>query len=135
MLTNPFDLSGHGAVITGGHGGIGLGFARGLLAAGAQVAIWGSKPDKTAAAAAASLAVECGDASRVHSIVCDVADERQVDAAFAASVAALGRVDSCFANAGVGGKGGTPLLEMTLEVRISAHRGRRFRLIVDGISA
>ena len=114
MLTNPFDLSGHGAVITGGNGGIGLGFARGLLAAGAQVAIWGSNPDKTAAAAA-GLVSECGDASRVHSIVCDVGDEVQVDAAFAATVAALGRVDSCFANAGVGGKGGTPLLEMTLE--------------------
>jgi NAD(P)-dependent dehydrogenase (short-subunit alcohol dehydrogenase family) len=37
-----------------------------------------------------------------------------VDAAFAASVAALGRVDACFANAGVAGKGNTPL-DMSLD--------------------
>jgi NAD(P)-dependent dehydrogenase (short-subunit alcohol dehydrogenase family) len=108
-----FDMSGHGAVVTGGNGGIGLGMARALLASGAQVMIWGSNPDKTAAAQA-QLAAECGDAGRVHSLVCDVGDEAQVDAAFAASVAALGRVDSCFANAGVSSKG-TPLLEMGLD--------------------
>jgi NAD(P)-dependent dehydrogenase (short-subunit alcohol dehydrogenase family) len=108
-----FDMSGHGAVVTGGNGGIGLGMARALLASGAQVMIWGSNPDKTAAAQA-QLAAECGDAGRVHSLVCDVGDEAQVDAAFAASVAALGRVDSCFANAGVSSKG-TPLLEMRLD--------------------
>jgi NAD(P)-dependent dehydrogenase (short-subunit alcohol dehydrogenase family) len=46
--------------------------------------------------------------------VCDVGDEAQVDGAFAASVAALGRVDACFANAGVSGKG-TLLVDMSLE--------------------
>jgi NAD(P)-dependent dehydrogenase (short-subunit alcohol dehydrogenase family) len=112
-MPNPFDLSGRGAVITGGNGGIGLGMARGLLAAGANVAIWGSNPDKTERARA-TLAAECGDAARVHAFVCDVGDEAQIDAVFAKSVAALGCVDACFANAGVGGKG-TPLLEMTLD--------------------
>ena len=34
-MVNPFDLSGRSAVITGGNGGIGLGMARALLAAGA----------------------------------------------------------------------------------------------------
>lgn len=113
-MASPFDLSGRGAVVTGGNGGIGLGMARALLAAGARVAIWGSRTDKTEAAKAA-LARECGDASRVHAFVCDVGDEAQVEAAFAASVAALGgRVDACFANAGVGGKG-TPMLDMSLQ--------------------
>ena len=112
-MYQPFDLSGHGAVITGGNGGIGLGMARALLAAGARVAIWGSNPDKTARAAEL-LASECGDATRVHGLVCDVGDEAQVEASFAASVAALGRVDSCFANAGVGGKG-NGLLSMGLD--------------------
>ncbi len=112
-MYTPFDLSGHGAVVTGGNGGIGYGMARALLAAGASVAIWGSRPDKTENART-SLAADCGDASRVHAFVCDVGDEAQVEVAFAASVAALGRVDSCFANAGVSGKG-TLLLEMSLE--------------------
>lgn len=113
MAYAPFDLSGRGAVVTGGNGGIGYGMARALLASGAKVAIWGSNPDKTRHAQA-SLAQECGDASRVHAFVCDVGDEAQVERAFADSVAALGRVDSCFANAGVSSKG-TLLTEMTLE--------------------
>ncbi|MBP6900410.1 MAG: SDR family oxidoreductase [Burkholderiaceae bacterium] len=108
-----FDLSGHGAVVTGGNGGIGLGMARALLAQGAAVAIWGNRAEKTEAARA-QLAAECGDAGRVHAFVCDVGDEAQVEATFAASVAALGRVDSCFANAGVSGKG-TLLTEMSLD--------------------
>jgi len=113
-MHTPFDLSGRGIVITGGNGGIGLGMARAVLAAGARVAIWGSKPDKTERAKA-ELVQACGDASRVHAFVCDVSDEAQVEAAFVQSVAALGRrVDACFANAGVSSKG-TPLLEMTLD--------------------
>ena len=112
-----FDLSGRGVVVTGGNGGIGLGFARALLAAGAKVAIWGSNPDKTErarAGLAAELVAAGGDAARVLAFVCDVGDEAQVDATFAASVAALGTVHACFANAGVGG-GGTPVMEMSLD--------------------
>jgi len=109
----PFNLEGRGVVVTGGNGGIGYGMARALLAAGARVAIWGSNPEKTERARA-SLAQECGDAARVHAFVCDVGEEAQVERSFADSVAALGRVDSCFANAGVSGKG-TLLTEMTLE--------------------
>ena len=112
-MYTPFDLTGRGAVVTGGNGGIGYGMARGLLAAGASVAVWGSNPDKTEQAKI-KLAAECGDASRVHAVVCDVGDESQVDAAFAASVAALGQVDACFANAGVSGKG-TSLMDMPLQ--------------------
>ncbi|MBE7940076.1 MULTISPECIES: SDR family oxidoreductase [Ramlibacter] len=108
-----FDLSGQGVVITGGNGGIGLGMARALLAAGARVSIWGSNPGKTEAAAA-GLAQGCGDAARVQYQVCDVGEEAQVEAAFAASAAWLGRVDACFANAGVSSKG-TPLTEMSLD--------------------
>jgi NAD(P)-dependent dehydrogenase (short-subunit alcohol dehydrogenase family) len=109
----PFNLEGRGVVVTGGNGGIGYGMARALLAAGAKVAIWGSNPEKTERAKA-SLAQDCGDASRVHAFVCDVGEEAQMERSFADSVAALGRVDSCFANAGVSSKG-TLLTEMTLE--------------------
>ena len=112
-MYQPFDLQGRGVVVTGGNGGIGLGMARALLAAGANVAIWGSNADKTQRAQA-TLAGECGDARRVHAFVCDVGDEEQVERAFADSVAALGQVRACFANAGVSSKG-TLLTEMTLE--------------------
>ena len=112
-MYRPFDLQGRAAVVTGGNGGIGYGMARALLAAGAHVSIWGSRAEKTEAARAA-LAAECGDAARVHAQVCDVGDEAQVHQAFDATVAALGRVDACFANAGVSGKG-TPMMEMGLE--------------------
>jgi len=114
-MTTPslFDLTGRGAIVTGGNGGIGLAMARALLQAGAQVAIWGSRTDKTEAARA-QLAAELGDASRVFAFSCDVGDETQVERCFADSAAALGRVDACFANAGVSSKG-TPLVEMTLD--------------------
>ena len=50
MSYDGFDLSGKVAVVTGGNGGIGLGFARALAAAGADVSVWGTNPDKNAAA-------------------------------------------------------------------------------------
>jgi hypothetical protein len=112
-MYKPFDLSGRGVVVTGGNGGIGLGMARALLASGATVSIWGNRAEKTEAARA-QLAAECGDAGRVHALVCDVGDEAQVEAAFAQSVAALGTVHACFANAGVSGKGNM-LMDMQLE--------------------
>ena len=111
-MYQPFNLTGRGAVVTGGNGGIGLGMARALLSAGASVAIWGSNPDKTKQAQQ-QLAKECEDAARVHAFVCDVGSEAEVEATFAASVNALGQVHACFANAGVSGKG-TPMLEMSL---------------------
>ncbi len=92
-------LNGHVAVVTGGNGGIGLGMASALAAAGADVAVWGRNEDKNAAAAA-ELAVH---GTEVLALRCDVADEEQVVEAFAATVDRLGKVDSMFANAGVGG--------------------------------
>jgi NAD(P)-dependent dehydrogenase (short-subunit alcohol dehydrogenase family) len=112
-MYTPFDLRNRGVVITGGNGGIGYGMAKALLAAGAWVAIWGTNDEKTHRAVA-TLAAECGDVSRIHGFVCDVGDEAQVEATFQKSVDALGQVDACFANAGVGGKG-TALVDMTLE--------------------
>ena len=43
-----FDLSGRVAVVTGGNGGIGLGMAEGLAAAGATVVLAGRNADEGA---------------------------------------------------------------------------------------
>ena len=101
-------LTGHVAVVTGGNGGIGLGMAAALAAAGADVAIWGRNEDKNAAAADA-LATH---GTEVLALRCDVASEDEVVGAFAATVGRLGKVDSLFANAGVGGF--APFTSMTL---------------------
>ena len=43
---SPFDLSGRVAVVTGGNGGIGLGMAEGIAAAGATVVLAGRNADQ-----------------------------------------------------------------------------------------
>lgn len=109
-MSELFDLSGQVAVITGGNSGIGLGIAHGLAEAGADVAIWGRRVDRNEAARDAVSA----HGTRVVDVVCDVTDPGSVDRAFAATLEALGRIDSCFANAGGGGLH-SPFVDMPLE--------------------
>jgi NAD(P)-dependent dehydrogenase (short-subunit alcohol dehydrogenase family) len=90
--------------VTGGNSGIGLGMAEALAAAGASVSIWGTSEAKNKAALERLQA----HGGRVLALRCDVADEAAVERSFAETVAALGRVDACFANAGVSGRGLTP---------------------------
>jgi NAD(P)-dependent dehydrogenase (short-subunit alcohol dehydrogenase family) len=97
MTPPAFDLTGKVALVTGGNGGIGLGMAEGLAAAGADVAIWGGNPEKLAAAATRLKA----HGRRVLAQRCDIADEAAVERSFAEAVRSLGRIDACFANAGV----------------------------------
>lgn len=85
-------------MITGGNGGIGLGLAKGCAAAGAAVAIWGRNSEKLEKATAELK----GLGGTVLTQQVDVSDEAQVDEAMAQVVTDLGRVDSVFANAGVG---------------------------------
>ena len=102
-MYRPFDLTGKVALVTGGNSGIGLGMARALVQAGADVAIWGTNAGKNETART-QLA---GMGGKVLALVCDVSDEKAVDAAFAETLKVMGRVDGCFANAGVSGRAGT----------------------------
>ena len=92
-----FDLTGKTAVVTGGNRGIGLGYARGLAKAGANVAIWSRNAEKNRAAVdeLRSLGVEA------VGIECDVTDEVSVTAATHAVIEAFDGIDALFANAGV----------------------------------
>ncbi|MCL2581538.1 MAG: SDR family NAD(P)-dependent oxidoreductase, partial [Streptosporangiales bacterium] len=120
-MTSPmFDLSGHVALITGGNSGIGLGMAHALAQAGADICVWGTNAERNSAAAD-ELSKH---GTRVHAVRCDVGEEEQVEGAFAETVQTLGRVDSCFANAGVSGRG-TSFVEMSLE---EFHRVTRVNL-------
>jgi hypothetical protein len=99
-MSGLFDLTGHVALVTGGNSGIGLGMADAMAAHGASVAIWGTNASKNTAAAE-QLRAHGGP---VLDLVCDVGDQHAVVEALRETVSALGRLDSCFVNAGVGGK-------------------------------
>jgi NAD(P)-dependent dehydrogenase (short-subunit alcohol dehydrogenase family) len=105
-----FDLTGHVALVTGGNSGIGLGMAHGLAQTGADVCIWGTNVERNVAAVQELEK----HGTRVRAIRCDVGDEAEVQSGFAETIEHFGRVDSCFANAGVGGTG-TRFVETSLE--------------------
>jgi len=99
MAYTGFDLTGKVALVTGGNGGIGLGMAEAVAKAGASVCIWGTNVAKNASAAEQLRA----HGGKVEALRCDVSDEAATDAAMAETLARFGRIDACFANAGVGG--------------------------------
>jgi 2-deoxy-D-gluconate 3-dehydrogenase len=91
-----FDLKGKVALVTGGNGGIGLGMARGLAAAGATVVLAGRNTEKSALAAA-DLRVE----GRLCDVVeADVTDEHAVARMFQEVMLRHGRLDILVNNAG-----------------------------------
>ncbi len=106
-----FDLTGKVVLATGANSGIGLGFLQGCARQGADVVVWGRRADRNAQAVEALRAL---GAPRAHAEEVDVADEAAVDAAFAATLQAMGRVDCVFANAGLSSRAPS-FAEMTSE--------------------
>lgn len=96
-----FDLSGKVAVVTGGNGGIGLGMARGLAAAGASIVIAARNAEKSKAAV---KELEERGAS-VIAVSTDVTDESSVQAMTAKAVERFGRLDILVNNAGMNIRG------------------------------
>jgi NAD(P)-dependent dehydrogenase (short-subunit alcohol dehydrogenase family) len=85
------------ALVTGANSGLGLAWAHALAAAGADLVIWGRRPERNAEAAAQLR--EHGGRVAAHAI--DVADETQVVQGMRDAVAEMGRVDCVIANAGI----------------------------------
>jgi 2-deoxy-D-gluconate 3-dehydrogenase len=91
------DLKGRVAVVTGGNGGIGLGMARGMAAAGAAIVVAGRNREKS------GLAVKelQNLGAQAVAIEVDVADESSVNALIRASGEQWGRLDVLVNNAGM----------------------------------
>ncbi|MYE14809.1 MAG: SDR family oxidoreductase [Gammaproteobacteria bacterium] len=111
MAYDAFDLSGKVAVVTGGNGGIGLGFARAVAAAGADVSIWGTNAEKNAAAEKELKEIN----PSASATICDVSNESAVEEAMAGVIERYGRVDACFPNAGIGTQNQKPFFEHSNE--------------------
>ena len=92
-----FDLSGRIAVVTGGNGGIGLGMAEGLAAAGATVVLAGRNATK--GAAAARQIRNAGGQAEFANV--DVTDEKSCRALMDGAAKQHGRLDILVNNAGI----------------------------------
>ncbi len=89
-----FDLTGKCALVTGATGGIGAAIARVLHAAGASVALSGTR-----AAVLEDLASALGE--RAFAVPCNLADAADVEKLVPAAEAAMGKIDILVNNAGI----------------------------------
>jgi 2-deoxy-D-gluconate 3-dehydrogenase len=97
MTSQLFDLKGRVAIVTGGNGGIGLGIARGLADAGADIAVVGRNEEKSNAAVADLSA----RGVRAVAITTDVTDKAAVTEMVARVAREFGRIDILVNNAGI----------------------------------
>ena len=105
------------AVVTGGTKGIGLGIARALVTAGADVSISARREDEIDKTVAELNKLGAG---RCVGFVCDVRDEAQVKAFFENTREALGGVDILVNNAGIG-----------LFAPVESMSGEDFRAVIE----
>lgn len=96
-MDNPLDFSGKVALVTGAASGMGLATAQAFAKAGAAVVLADFREDAVNAAALALTAA----GHKSLAIRCDVSDDGEVAAMVDRTVAAFGRLDAAFNNAGV----------------------------------
>lgn len=95
---NQIDLAGKVAIVTGGARGIGYAISQRLLQSGAKVALWDMDAD-----AMAQAEKELNAPGKNMSAKVDITNEKEVDAALAATEKQLGAVDILINNAGIAG--------------------------------
>jgi 2-deoxy-D-gluconate 3-dehydrogenase len=95
-MPKPFDLTGRVAIVTGGNGGIGLGMARGLASAGANLVVAARRPERNRAAV--DELSELG--AEAMAVEVDVRDEASVQDLMRRTVERFGRLDILVNNAG-----------------------------------
>src|SRR3954470_6167659 len=96
-MAGTLDFSGKVALVTGAAAGMGLATARAFAEAGAAVVLADFKEDAVKAAADELVA----GGHKALAVRCDVSDDAQVAAMVERTVAAFGRLDAAFNNAGV----------------------------------
>jgi len=97
MANGLFDCTGKVTLVTGGNGGIGLGFAMGVAKMGGDIAIWARNAEKSAAAKAK---LEEAGAGKVIAYQVDVSSEQAIVAGYDQLMKDFGRLDCVFANSG-----------------------------------
>jgi len=97
MTSELFNLKGKVAIVTGGNGGIGLGMARGLADAGADIAVVGRNEEKSKAA----VAEIAKRGVRAIAVATDVTDKAAVGRMVGRVKEELGRIDILVNNAGI----------------------------------
>lgn len=93
--TNPIDLIGEVAVVTGGAGRLGSNYAKTLADAGARVAIVDIVPREV------PLLADHAQAGKVIAVVADITDKKAVQAAYKNIVSTLGTPTILINNAGI----------------------------------
>jgi NAD(P)-dependent dehydrogenase (short-subunit alcohol dehydrogenase family) len=107
MLPGAFNLHGKTVLVTGSTRGIGLGIARTLGSAGAQVVISSEDPDDTG-----KVTDELRAKGHVaHGIACDVTDHIALNTLVEGTLAQFGGIDSLICNAGITGEAGSWALD------------------------